>query len=349
MEDHDKMLRDFPQLGDILRDIDTRFILNLDEAMLRDLTVVFFKLQRAHWFYVDKFDAQIKQRVLPFVPLERFGRMVIEHSRLLSKYFPRETRERSYIEWKEYMRRIPRLGAIILNPQMTSALMIQPYGAKNRGWQFPRGKINADEGHCEAAAREVLEETGVDVSHLLREDRFIERRIDGTIHKLFIAYPLSESVATGTRTKKEIDAVGWVKLKDFPKWSGASPQDDHKRYYGVMPFVQPLKQWVKAHGTPQEESGQDDEAFREGEEVPAGRADAVNADTFGDGGGGGWSFDAMIAANRKLGYKSEFDDQGSSVAPLAAPPKKKTGLTNRWLPRPAEVLAAFDAAWRASI
>jgi len=338
----DKLLKDYPQLIDILRDIDTRFILNLDEASLRDLTVVFFKLQKAHWFYVDKFDAQIKQRLLPFIPLERFGLMVIESSRLLSKYFPRETRERSFLEWKEYMRRIPRMGAIMLNPQMTAALMIQPYGSKNRGWQFPRGKINADEAHCDAAAREVLEETGVDVSHLLREDRFIEKRIDGTIHKLFIAYPLSESVATGTRTKKEIDAVGWVPLKDLPKWSSSSPAED-KRSYGVLPFVQPLKQWVRAHGAAHDESGANDEAFREGEEVPSGRADALNTDTFGEG-AGGWSFDAMLTANRKLGYKSEFDE------PVIIPVQKKKApvSVSKWLPRVADVLAAFDAAWRSA-
>ena len=335
MDDSNKLLRDYPQLKDILRDIDSRFILNLDETMLRDLTVVFFKLQRAHWFYVDKFDDRIKQRLLPFVPLEKFGRMVIEHSRILCKYFPRETRERSFIEWKEYMRRIPRLGAIILNAQMDAALMIQPYGSKNRGWQFPRGKINAEEGHCEAAAREVLEETGVDVSHLIREDRFIEKRIDGTIHKLFIAYPLSESIATGTRTKKEIDAVGWVKLTDFPKWNSSSSDD--KYYYGVAPFVHALKQWVRAHGV-QEDTGPDDEAFREGEEVPASRADAVNNDTFG--GGTGWSFEAMLAANRKLGYKSEFDEPSS-----ISPKKKKQVSRVQWVARPIQVLEAFDAAW----
>ena len=66
-------------------------------------------------------------------------------------------------------------------------------------------------------------------------------------------------------------------------------------------------------------------------------------DTFGES-VTGWSFEAMLAANRKLGYKSEFDPPVSEKSVKS----KKPEATLQWIPRPAEVLAAFDAAWRSS-
>lgn len=42
------------------------------------------------------------------------------------------------------------------------------------GWGFPRGKVNAGEEEIVCAAREVLEETGIDVEHLIVADHKIQ-------------------------------------------------------------------------------------------------------------------------------------------------------------------------------
>ena len=351
--DTNQLLREHSTLGSVLRDIDTRFILNLDEALLEDPAMIFFKIQKAHWYYCDRHDAAIKSRHLPYISLEKFGRVLVETSALLSRYLPAHKREHLFDDWRDYMRRIPRMGAIVLNPTMDSVLMVTPYGRKHI-WQFPRGKLNSEESHEAAAAREVMEECGVDVCHLIKPDRFIERKIDGTVHKLFIAFPLSESVPLATKTKKEIEAIEWIPVRELPGGS-----DEHRKFFAVSPFVDALRNWIFKQKAVRSDFD-DDESFREGEEVPAAKADLVNEDTFGVS-SGGWSFEAMIQANRKLGYKSDLDNQTETKSEeqiikktVKVPPVK---ILNRkadvlsisaqtWHPNMDEILAAFDKAWR---
>jgi ADP-ribose pyrophosphatase YjhB (NUDIX family) len=230
--------------------------------------------------------------------IDTFGRILIEQSVLLKTQFAGGKTDQHFAAWRAYMRRIPRCGAIILSPAMDKVLMIQPYGAK--GWQFPRGKLNAEETHKEAAAREVMEECGVDVRDLLREDRFIEKRIDGTLHKLFIAFPMAETVATSIKCKKEIAAIKWISISDLP-----CTAETGRNFFGVWPFVPTLRQWIRKRTTVPDQHEQRDEAFDEEQEVSASAANAVNVATFGanDGGQKGWSFEAMLAANQRLGYK----------------------------------------------
>ena len=340
--DADRLLKEFPRLVSILQDVDSRFILNLEERYFAQPAMIFFKIQKAHWFYEDKFDTELRARELPHIGLERFGRIMIETSALLSKYISANKRDQYFDEWREYMRRIPRLGAIILNPEMTAVLMVQAYGGK-KNWQFPRGKLNSDESHVEAAAREVMEECGVDVSSLLREDRFIERRIDGTLHKLFIAYPLSQSVALSTRTKKEIEAIEWVPVKDLPKPNGSCPAG--LKFFAVFPFVDSLRHWIKTSRSYEDEG---DEAFKEGGEVPLVEADRANGDTFDGDGSGGWSFDAMLEANKKLGYKSDFESRAAELYGIAvgsAEPSKTKKNERKSRSRATVMLEAFDLTW----
>ena len=275
----------------VIRDIDARFILVLDDDALKDTNAVFFKIQKAHWYYLDQHDTDIRNKVLPYLPIDTFGRMLIDRSALLKSHFAAGSADQHFAAWRAYMRRIPRCGAIILSPAMDKVLMIQPYRA--RGWQFPRGKLNAEETHREAAAREVMEECGVDISHLLRDDRFIEKRIDGTLHKLFIAFPMAETVATSIKCKKEISAIKWLGIAELP----ATPEAG-KNFFAVWPFVTPLRKWIRKRTN----ISDNDEAFEEEQEVPASAADAVNVATFGSTDQKGWSFEDMIAANQRLGY-----------------------------------------------
>lgn len=44
-------------------------------------------------------------------------------------------------------------------------------------WGFPKGKINKNEKESACAAREVLEETGFDITPLLNEHDYLEQTI----------------------------------------------------------------------------------------------------------------------------------------------------------------------------
>lgn len=57
-------------------------------------------------------------------------------------------------EWREYKRSVPTYGAILLNEDMTQALLVQSYWTKT-SWGFPKGKVNQDEDPLNCAVREV--------------------------------------------------------------------------------------------------------------------------------------------------------------------------------------------------
>ena len=86
-------------------------------------------------------------------------------------------------EWREYKMGIPTCGAIIINKDADKVLLVQPWGKQS--WGFPKGKIEEDELQHVCAAREVLEETGFDITPHLDEHDYIETlmRVDENIEQ----------------------------------------------------------------------------------------------------------------------------------------------------------------------
>lgn len=69
----------------------------------------------------------------------------------------------AYDKFLRYKERVPVCGAIILNSDATKVLLVKGFKS-GASWSFPRGKINEKEQPRDCAIREVLEETGFDIT-----------------------------------------------------------------------------------------------------------------------------------------------------------------------------------------
>jgi 8-oxo-dGTP pyrophosphatase MutT (NUDIX family) len=96
-------------------------------------------------------------------------------------------------------------------------------GGKVGVWALPKGNIAADESPAEAAAREVLEETGLDarVVEKLGDVRYVYTWKGERIFKIVSFYLLR---ATGGRLgdvapehRHEVEEARWVPLTEAPK------------------------------------------------------------------------------------------------------------------------------------
>ena len=61
-------------------------------------------------------------------------------------------------------------------------------------WGYPKGKINEDELETECAAREVLEETGVNIQHLIKQEDWLEEVVCDQSIKLYIVPGVKENI-----------------------------------------------------------------------------------------------------------------------------------------------------------
>jgi 8-oxo-dGTP pyrophosphatase MutT (NUDIX family) len=345
-----KVYRDYPVMREIVQDIDERFILGLDHEVLTDSKMIFFKIQKAFWYYKDRHEKLIKERKIPGMPLDMFGQLLIEESQLLSRVYPHEQRALKYKEWQDYLRRVPRLGAICLNPSGDKVLMIQPFGRNRKCLQFPRGKLHAGEEHAKAAAREVWEECGIRIENLMDENIFFEAYVEQTLHKLYLVFPVMEELVPSIQCNKEIEQVLWFPVTNLPGWTSGSGDD--KSFFGVAPFVQQIKGFVRRTfgSVPKlpptvkilkRPSKKDDETFEENKEDP--EADRSNAVTFPDDHReGGWSFEDMVNANSRLGVQSTYSDASFEATYNVVPPivssQKQILDTKR-------ILDAFAQGW----
>lgn len=342
----DKVYREYPVMREIVADIDERFIIGLDHKVLTDSKMIFFKIQKAFWYYKDKHEKLIKERKIPGMPLDLFGQLLIEESQILSKIYPHNQREAKYREWQDFLRKVPRLGAICLNPTADKVLMIQPFGRNRKCLQFPRGKLHAGEEHATAAAREVWEECGIRIENLMDEGQWYEAHIDQTLHKLYLVFPVMEELVPSINCNKEIEQVLWVPVSSLPGWSNVPFDDRH--FFGVAPFVHFIKAFIKRRnlGKPvrilaRPSQTAEDDLYEEDKEDPS--ADRSNAETFPDDHNRpGWSFEDMLSANSKLGYQSTYSDAVfektySSTAGLK--PSSTTILDGR------KIVEAFKHGW----
>lgn len=74
---------------------------------------------------------------------------------------------------------MPVNGGILLDPTMNKCLLVRGYKS-GASWGFPRGKVAKDESDMACAIREVLEETGFDISSRINAEDYVEVPLDST-------------------------------------------------------------------------------------------------------------------------------------------------------------------------
>ncbi|CAO3589739.1 unnamed protein product [Absidia cylindrospora] len=135
---------------------------------------------------------------------------------------------------------------------MDKCLLVKGWSSK-AGWGFPKGKINQNEENDNCAVREVLEETGYDISPLLRKNDYIEITLKEQRIRLYIIIGVPENTHFTPQTRKEISQIEWTPLDDLPTFKAMDPQQNgqmnyakqgSKRLYMVVPFMSKLKSFL---------------------------------------------------------------------------------------------------------
>ncbi|KAJ4309575.1 mRNA-decapping enzyme subunit 2 [Neodidymelliopsis sp. IMI 364377] len=243
-------------LVDWLDDLCVRFIVNLPQEELLSVERICFQIEEAQWFYED-FIRPLDPHGLPSMHLRKFSQLMFQHCPLFSAYSA-ELHQQAYDQFLAYKTRVPVRGAIMLNQDMTHAVLVKGW-KKGAKWSFPRGKINKEENDLDCAVREVWEETGYDLKEanlVLPEDQM--KSITVTMREQSMMLYVFRGVPTDTyfepRTRKEISKIDWYKLTDLPTvrrknqvQQQGTGQDLIKEssFYMVAPFLGPLRAWIK--------------------------------------------------------------------------------------------------------
>ncbi|ALC43855.1 Dcp2, partial [Drosophila busckii] len=243
--------------SDILDDLASRFIINVPDIELNNLIRICFQIELAHWFYLDFFCApedgdqvtpqQLKQkRKLPIVGIKQFAMQIFQHIPFLNKHFG--TVDQILTEWKSYKSSVPTYGAILVSEDLNQCLLVQSYFARN-SWGFPKGKINETEDPAHCATREVYEETGFDITHLIDADDYIEAQINYQLTRLYIVRNVPLNTHFAPRTRNEIRSCEWFCIDALPinkndAISKAKLGKNSNSFFMIIPFVKRLKHWV---------------------------------------------------------------------------------------------------------
>lgn len=234
-------------LTEVLDDLTARFIINVPNAELAAIERICFQIEQAHWYYQDF--VRVENPSLPSISLKSFCAQILKHCPLLHTWA--ENHEDAFADFMKYKLQVPVCGAIILNPSLDKILLVK--GWKSKTWSFPKGKINQNEKEVDCAIREVLEETGLDITHHLcttgtlprapqapiHEPDHVERNVRACRMRLYFAENVPESTHFQTQTINEISEITWHPL--------SSVLHPHRtRFHTVGPFIEPIRTWVHA-------------------------------------------------------------------------------------------------------
>lgn len=187
--------------------------------------------------------------------LRTFCLRIFQHCPLLAS-FSAENHIQAFEEFLQYKTRVPVRGAILLNHEMDSAVLVKGW-KKGANWSFPRGKINKDEDDLDCAIREVWEETGLDLraAGLVPEGKvkYIEITMREQQMRLYVFRDVPMNTHFQPQTRKEISKIEWYKLSELPSFRKKGGQNGNQdgasnanKFYMVAPFLVPLKKWIVA-------------------------------------------------------------------------------------------------------
>ena len=225
---------------DILDELSARFLIPLPQSEREDLVRVCFMVEQAHWFYMNHYSN------MECGTMKELAAHLFHHVPYLR---PHSHRVWDIVElWREYKLGVPTHGAVILNKRMDKVLLVQGFSTK-ASWGFPKGKINQEETPEDCAAREVMEEVGVNIRSKIDKDNYLEQVINNQTVRLYIVTGVEEYQKFRPNCQGEIKDIRWFPLEDLP----TSLKDDKcKEIFGfgtqkmflVIPFLRDLLNWV---------------------------------------------------------------------------------------------------------
>lgn len=193
-------------------------------------------IEIAHWYYIDYFQKEYPD--LKAMTFPNFARKLFSEYPPLIPFVPRF--QKMLDDMKSYKRNIPVYGGVILNHQMNRVLLVR--GTKNSdGFSFPRGKVNAGESPLACAAREIYEEAGLSVEHLLDANEFVSqdaRKANlGQYVTLYFVVVEEAAMVTKPQVLNEIGAIQWHSISRLIK--------EGNRSYLLPHFLPLIEQWAK--------------------------------------------------------------------------------------------------------
>lgn len=136
----------------------------------------------------------------------------------------------------------------MLDSTLQFCLLVQGFWSKS-SWGFPKGKVNEEEAAADCAIREVLEETGFDITSYFNIDDFIDNKMNGQLSRLYIVPGVSMKTNFQPRTRKEIKNLDWFRIDQLPAHKkdmvckqvfGLNPNS----FFMVIPFIKHLRKWI---------------------------------------------------------------------------------------------------------
>ncbi len=205
----------------------------------------------AGWHYEDH-ERQKFTPPLPSLSLKDFTGRLFDSCPGLEPFH--DSLEQILASFSAYKRTVPVCGAIILDPAMKKCLLVRGY-KESAGWGFPRGKLSLNESDEECAIREVLEETGYDISERLVPKDHIKMQIGDQGTKLFIIQGVDEATPFAPHVRGEIGAFAWHLLDHLPSSKAESKNlffdgdtGTRHRFFNVWPYMKKLRAWVAKNG-----------------------------------------------------------------------------------------------------
>ncbi|GAA0146643.1 hypothetical protein LIER_06548 [Lithospermum erythrorhizon] len=228
---------------ELLDDLCSRFVLNVPKEDQQSFERILFLVEYAHWYYED--NSVEKDPSLKSLTLKEFTSLLFNSCDVFRPYVAHI--DDIFKDFTSYKVRVPVTGAIILDESYERCLLVK--GWKGSSWSFPRGKKNKDEEDHACAIREVLEETGFDVSELLNKDYYIEKIFGQQRVRLYIVAGVKDDTAFAPLTKKEISEIAWQRLDELTPFNDdvISRGVTGLKLYMVAPFLKALRSWISSH------------------------------------------------------------------------------------------------------
>lgn len=195
----------YPMLARQIEELSSRFIIPLPPLFFTTVELLYFKLEEAHWFYLDFYHTHPKSKSTSTSSYKKFGlrpfsQLILESNNI---YFD----ENDYQNFLRYKKNLPVYGSLLINQSFDKILLVSGY--YNDQLYFPKGKIEKNETPKQCAIRETIEEIGYDITNKV----FGREIVVGSNFSVFIVINVNERLCFKTRTRMEIRDIKWVPIE----------------------------------------------------------------------------------------------------------------------------------------